>query len=44
MVRRLFALIALCAATYAITACTSPTAPKGDCAITTGSGTCSSSR
>jgi hypothetical protein len=42
MVRRLFALIALCAATYAAAACTSPTAPKGECAVSAGSGTCSS--
>jgi hypothetical protein len=40
MVRRLFSLLALCIATYAFTACTSPTAPKAECAVSGGSGTC----
>jgi hypothetical protein len=40
MVRRLVALLVLSAAVFAATACTSPTAPKSDCAVVGGSGTC----
>lgn len=40
MVRRLIAVLVLCVASYAAAACTSPTAPKSDCAVTIGSGGC----
>jgi len=44
MARRLFALLVLVAASYAFTACTNPTAPKADCAVINGAGTCAVSR
>jgi hypothetical protein len=40
MTRRLVALLVLAVTSYAMTACTNPTAPKADCAISTGAGTC----
>ncbi|HUO51851.1 MAG TPA: hypothetical protein VMT93_04990 [Gemmatimonadaceae bacterium] len=40
MSRRLFTLLALALTSYVITACTVPTAPKADCAVVSGSGTC----
>lgn len=42
MVRRLFALLSLAVATSIASACTSPTAPKADCVVISGSGTCAS--
>lgn len=38
MLRRRIALIAVVFASFALAACTSPTAPSQDCAITVGSG------
>jgi len=40
MIRRLVALLVLAVTSYAMTACTSPTAPKADCAVQSGSGNC----
>jgi len=41
MSRRLLAAVALLVVSYALSACTSPTAPKADCAQIGGTGTCS---